>query len=489
MERRTFLAGALSAATLATLSACVPEQPLPTPSITPTVGPLSPVPAPAAYLRSAWADDPFSLGSFSMTPVGADPGDRATLREPVRGRVFFAGEATSTEFPGTVVGAARSGEAAAASVVAVGDPGERIAVIGAGLAGATAARDLTAAGFDVVVVEARDRIGGRIDTRDETGWPFPVELGAASVTGTGLDELLTASDVDTLTLDASAELRTEDGTVVAPSTVGPDAVATAVAWAKAQETDTSLASALAESGALASVSPTTTPGAGPDGGGPLAPDEALTQYLDTTIASRYGAGPFALSASYGLDKPGLVDGTGLVVGGLGTLVNECLKGLDVLLSSTVIRIGYDDDGASLRLGTGESLSVDRVVVTVPLGVLQAETIEFAPVLPEASGTAIARLGMGRLEQLWLRFDEPFWSTEATVLSVVDDTSVIAEWINLLPSTGQAILIGLTAADDVSVTSKLGDSEFVEAALATLGPFVDETIGATPTPATTPTAVP
>ncbi|QJU53304.1 FAD-dependent oxidoreductase [Herbiconiux sp. KACC 21604] len=488
MERRTFLAGALSAATLATLAACVPEAPAPTPSITPTVGPLSPVPAPAAYLRSAWADDPYSLGSFSMTPVGADPGDRATLREPVQSRVFFAGEATSAEFPGTVVGAARSGESAAASVVALGDPGERIAVIGAGLAGATAARDLTAAGFDVVVVEARDRVGGRIDTRDEAGWPFPVELGAASVTGTGLDELLTASDVDTLTLDASAELRTEDGTVVAPSTAGPDAVAAAVAWAKAQEADTSLASALAESGALAMVAPS-TPTTSPADGGPLAPDEALTQYLDTTIASRYGAGPFALSASYGLDKPGLVDGTGLVVGGLDTLVRDCLEGLDVLLSSTVIRIGYDDDGASLRFGTGESLSVDRVVVTVPLGVLQAETIEFAPPLPEASSTAIAKLGVGRLEQLWLRFDEPFWSTEATVLSVVDDTSVIAEWINLLPSTGQAILIGLTASDDVSVTSKLGDSEFVETALATLAPFVDETMTATPTPATTPTAVP
>ena len=40
----------------------------------------------------------------------------------------------------------------------------RVAVVGAGLAGLTAAIDLTEAGWDVVVVEARDRVGGRVHT-------------------------------------------------------------------------------------------------------------------------------------------------------------------------------------------------------------------------------------------------------------------------------------------------------------------------------------
>ncbi len=480
IARRTFLAGALSGVSLAALAACTPPKPGPTPTVTTTPSPPSPVPRPASFLRSAWATDPYSLGSFSMTPVGATPADRATLRETVGGRVFFAGEAASSEYPGTLIGAEASGTAAADRVAALARPDERVAVIGAGLAGATAARALADAGFDVVVIEARDRVGGRIQTRSDDAWPFPVELGAASVAGDSLDELLQADAVGTIALDASRETRTLDGSIVAATGVGPAAVATAVEWSRAQPADSSLASALSASGADAVSS---TPAA--DG---VSPTDELTHYLDTAIASEYGANAFRLSASYGIDRTGLTAGTALVVGGLDAVVTTALDGLDVLLSSVVIRVGYDDDGVSLRLGTGESLSVDRVVVTVPIGVLQAGTIEFAPELPDATLASIEALGMGTLEQLWLRFDEPFWSTEATVLSVIDETSEIAEWVNLLPATGQPILVGLTAADDVPVTLKQSDDEFIEAALRSLVPFVDASL-ATESPTPTPTVVP
>lgn len=474
----------MSALSLAALTACTPDAPRPTPTPTgsPAPTPLSPVPRPAGYLRSSWSTDPFSLGSFSSTPVGAGPGDRATLRETVGDRVVFAGEAVASEHPGTLQGALESGTSAAERVRAIADDGERIAVIGAGLAGATAARALADAGFDVVVLEGRDRVGGRILTREESGWPFPVELGSPTVSGADIDDALLASDVDTLSLAGDSEVRTASGEVDPPSTVGPDAVSAAVAWARAQPADVSLASALSASGAEA------VPTA-PDADG-VSPADRLAHYLDTAVATRAGASAFELSASYGVAEPPSGDGPDaprLVVGGLDAVVEAALDDLDVVLSSTVIRIGYDDDGVSLRLGRGESLNVDRVVVTVPLGVLKTGAIEFAPALPQPTLDAIDALGVGELEQLWLRFDEPFWSTEATVLSVIDDTAVVAEWINLLPSTGQAILVGLTAADDVPVGAALGDDEFVEAALATLVPFIDPDAVATPTATPEPTA--
>lgn len=474
----------MSALSLAALTACTPDapRPMPTPTGSPTPTPLSPVPRPAAYLRSSWSSDPFSLGSFSSTPVGAGPGDRATLRETVGDRVVFAGEAVASEHPGTLQGALESGTSAAERVRAIADDGERIAVIGAGLAGATAARALADAGFDVIVLEGRDRVGGRILTREESGWPFPVELGSPTVSGPDLDDALLASGVDTLSLASDSEVRTGSGDIDPPSTVGPDAVATAVAWARAQAADVSLASALSASGAEAV--PTE-----PDADG-VSPADRLAHYLDTAVATRAGASAFELSASYGVAEAPADDGPDaprLVVGGLDTVVEAALDDLDVVLSSTVIRIGYDDDGVSLRLGRGESLNVDRVVVTVPLGVLKTGAIEFAPALPQPTLDAIDALGVGELEQLWLRFDEPFWSTEATVLSVIDDTAVVAEWINLLPSTGQAILVGLTAADDVPVGAALGDDEFVEAALATLVPFIDPDVAATATATPEPTA--
>jgi heterodisulfide reductase subunit A-like polyferredoxin len=55
-------------------------------------------------------------------------------------------------------------------------------IIGAGTAGLTAARDLAKAGETVVVLEARERVGGRVYT-DRTFSPVPVEFGAEFIHG------------------------------------------------------------------------------------------------------------------------------------------------------------------------------------------------------------------------------------------------------------------------------------------------------------------
>ena len=58
-----------------------------------------------------------------------------------------------------------------------------ILIIGAGASGLAAARDLSTAGAGVVVIEARERIGGRVYTRHEDSSIVPVELGAEFVHG------------------------------------------------------------------------------------------------------------------------------------------------------------------------------------------------------------------------------------------------------------------------------------------------------------------
>lgn len=59
----------------------------------------------------------------------------------------------------------------------------RIVVIGAGVAGLSAARALRRRGHDVLVLEARSRIGGRILTRHARATPAPIELGAEFIHG------------------------------------------------------------------------------------------------------------------------------------------------------------------------------------------------------------------------------------------------------------------------------------------------------------------
>jgi monoamine oxidase len=67
--------------------------------------------------ESRWTADPFARGSYSHAMPGHS-GDRAVLAEPVDGRLFFAGEATSPNFFSTAHGARDSGERAAKEVLA-----------------------------------------------------------------------------------------------------------------------------------------------------------------------------------------------------------------------------------------------------------------------------------------------------------------------------------------------------------------------------------
>ena len=108
-----------------------------------------------------WRADPWARGAYSYLAPGASSTTRRTLAQPVDDRIFFAGEATDLDHPATVHGALASGRRAAAEVLGTAPPGP-IVVVGAGVAGLGAARDLVAAGRPVVVLEARDRIGGRV---------------------------------------------------------------------------------------------------------------------------------------------------------------------------------------------------------------------------------------------------------------------------------------------------------------------------------------
>src|SRR5437879_9290414 len=58
-----------------------------------------------------------------------------------------------------------------------------VIIVGAGIAGLTAAEELCAAGLRVIILEARDRIGGRIFTKYDPVCGFPIELGAEFVHG------------------------------------------------------------------------------------------------------------------------------------------------------------------------------------------------------------------------------------------------------------------------------------------------------------------
>ncbi|MGV8882861.1 MAG: FAD-dependent oxidoreductase [Rhodoglobus sp.] len=464
--RRSFLIGAASGVSVLALAACTDSEPVPTPTPRPT-SPVDGLPEARAFYRSNWANDPYARGATSFLAVGALPQSRDALREPVLDRLFMAGEALS-DAPGTVGGAVASGRSAAQSVVGVMDEGERIAVIGAGAAGAAAARVLAANGVEVIVLEARDRTGGRIDSK-VAGDDFSFELGAwrlaEDVDADIIDDLAREEvDVNPLTggssyaltdPQATAELDAEDPALSAAH----NALGAAIEWAKQQPRDVSLADALTEGG-----KPNDWPAAGVDG----VTSDVLLNQLILNVAGATGADADGLSAWF--STPEAEVSSVVPTGPLSSFIDAALDGVNTVMSAAVVGVSYRESGVSIRLATGESVRADRVVVTVPLGVLQEQVIEFDPPLPLSHRSALNALSVGHIELVVMDFETAFWETDALWWVNENEDGPIRLWVNLLPATGRPVLLGVVAAQNALELAEADDAKVLAMARKSLEPF-------------------
>jgi len=411
-------------------------------------------------VRTAWSSDPWTLGSYSFLGVGATPQLRRTLGAPLDGGVLhLAGEHVAVAHPGTVHGAAESGVAAADRILDDADGPERVVVIGAGMAGATAARRLTDGGHQVLVVEGRDRVGGRIDTVRPDGWGIPVERGASWVHDVRASDLaaeLSAIDVRTVPFGYRGSVLGPDGTVVpdeATSSAPERDVAAAIEWAGDHDEDVSLSEALEQSGADSE------------------PQE-LDRFLRSEIVTEYGADPGELSARNGLAEGSTGDDL-LVVGGYGRLVEDLLDGIPTELAWPVATITHGGDGVLVTARDGRTITGDRAVVTLPLGVLKAGAVRFDPPLPDGHVAAIDGLSMGVLDKVWLRWDERWWDDHGqqwTRAAPADDPYV--EWFDLSGSTGQPVLLSLVGGSVAREWSTRSDEDVLTAAMRSLQSFRD-----------------
>lgn len=80
------------------------------------------------------------------------------------------------------------------------------------------------------------------------------------------------------------------------------------------------------------------------------------------------------------------------------------RGLDIRLSAEVTDIAPDQ----IRLADGRRIAADKVICTLPLGVLRAGQVRFAQPLAQERAAAIGALRMGLLNKCWLRFDRIRW---------------------------------------------------------------------------------
>jgi monoamine oxidase len=289
-------------------------------------------------------------------------------------------------------------------------------VVGAGAAGIAAVQALQAAGRRVIALEARDRVGGRVHTAHDLA-PFPVELGAEYIHGEHVVTWRWLRELGLEAFDAS----------------GGDW------WAFAQGTrlDPPAFEALMDSPAddlSDAASATRMPGA--------AMAAALREWAKDKrpgwAPAAWGLWNSAASVYWGADLDRLgtdalneatYDGDGetnfRVTTGYATLLERAAAPLDVRLSTPVTAVEWDAHGAIVHAGS-DAFPCRHMVITLPLGVLQAGGVAFDPPPPDWKRKAIEGLGVGHVDKVVLLFDTPFWPAGMRgILTDLDGQSWIA----------------------------------------------------------------
>jgi monoamine oxidase len=339
----------------------------------------------------------------------------------------------------------------------------RVVVIGAGMAGLAAARELQAWGDEVVVVEARDRPGGRTWTSD--AWPdLPLDLGASwihGIDGNPMTDLAALAGARLVPIDA-------DTTRVFSSFAGEVSEATLEPWRERLE---SIIAAAQDADDDASIHDVVA--AALDWEALADADRWTVLYLLNSMLEHEYAGSIERLSAYWYDDAGeYAGGDVFLAQGYRAIVELLASELTIEYQQPVRRIEWDAAGVTV-VSDGGRWQADRVVVTVPLGVLRAGSIEFVPALPAGHRAAIAALEMGTLNKCYLRFAEAFWPDDADWLGFISpERGLWAEWVSLSRVFGQPVLLGFNAADQGRAIEQLSDEQIVASALTALRAMFD-----------------
>lgn len=341
-------------------------------------------------------------------------------------------------------------------------------IVGAGMAGVMAARTLHAAGRAVLVLEARDRIGGRTVTDHTLG--AAVDLGAAWLhgpSGNPLAPLLEQYGVGHAPTDLEGQQA--DATLA----FGPDA-RPLPAEEYARGVRAFYGSAVHSYGSALYHLPETVRSArevlafGLPNIASLSTTAQMGFYYASAIRYQFNNAADLEQIDWRLDNDyiKLPGGDWLLYGGgYGRLIAGLADGLPVRTGVAVHQIAWDArHGVHVETNAG-AFHAEQLVLTVPLGVLQAGAIRFVPDLPEEKTAALRRIGMGQYEKLVLRFPHAFWPAEPQRFNYLtpETPELFTSWLNYAHYTGEPVLAVSHAGSRAVLTNRWSDGALIDAA--------------------------
>jgi len=333
-----------------------------------------------------------------------------------------------------------------------------VIIVGAGAAGLMAARELSASGKQVLLLEARDRIGGRVHTLTGDGFTRPVETGAEFVHGNLelTQRLLQEAQMQTVAADGEA-WRSEAGRIYRQENFIEDAGALMKALRKQKE-EMSVGAFLEQHFNASKYEDL---------------KKSLRGYVQGYEAGELErASVLALKEEWEQEEHPQYRVQGGYAKLMHYLYQQCIINRVAFHFAAIVNdIEWEKEKVVVRTRNGQSYTAQKVVITVPLSILQSSGLEssirFRPELTEYS-TAFSDLGHGPVIKILLEFKNAFWQERFGLkhVSFFFSEEAIPTWWTQHPQQS-ALLTGWCAGPYAAALKNEPDEQLFQKAIQSL----------------------
>ncbi|XP_056377226.1 lysine-specific histone demethylase 2 isoform X2 [Hyla sarda] len=353
-----------------------------------------------------------------------------------------------------------------------------VIIVGAGPAGLAAARQLHNFGLQVMILEARDRIGGRVwDDKSFKG--VTIGKGAQIVNGCINNPIAIMCEqigIKMRKLREKCDLIQEGGRITDEAIDKRmdfhfNAILDVVAeWRKdkSQHQDVPLGDKIQE------IYKTFIQESGIQF---TDEEEKVLQFHLSNLEYACGSNLHNVSARSWDHNEFFAQFSGdhtMLTDGYSAITDKMAEGLDIQFKSAVKTIDYSGQEICLTTANGKMYNAQKVLVTVPLALLQKNMIHFNPPLPEKKIKAINCLGAGIIEKIGLQFPYKFWDSKIYGADffghIPPDPSkrgLFSVFYDMDPQGKHAFLMSVITGDAVTFIKNMDDKQVVKQCMVVL----------------------